>query len=98
MSEPRNAVLVDVDGTHVDSNYFHTVAWWRAFQQAGDDSPCRRSTPLSGWGQTSRPARLPKARELLVELADRGPGVVLATSSKESDLKRGWRSSGPARR
>ncbi len=37
MSEPRNAVLVDVDGTLVDSNNFHTVAWWRAFPQAGDD-------------------------------------------------------------
>jgi len=28
-------VLFDVDGTLVDSNYFHTVAWFRAFQRAG---------------------------------------------------------------
>jgi HAD superfamily hydrolase (TIGR01509 family) len=28
-----NAVLLDVDGTLVDSNYFHVVAWFRAFRQ-----------------------------------------------------------------
>ena len=31
----RCAVLFDVDGTLVDSNYFHTIAWFRAFQMAG---------------------------------------------------------------
>jgi HAD superfamily hydrolase (TIGR01549 family) len=29
------AVLLDVDGTLVDSNYFHTLAWHRAFRGAG---------------------------------------------------------------
>jgi HAD superfamily hydrolase (TIGR01509 family) len=28
----RTAVLFDVDGTLVDTNYLHTVAWWRAFR------------------------------------------------------------------
>jgi HAD superfamily hydrolase (TIGR01509 family) len=33
------AVLFDVDGTLVDSNYLHTVCWWEAFTQAGHDVP-----------------------------------------------------------
>jgi HAD superfamily hydrolase (TIGR01509 family) len=30
-----NAVLFDVDGTLVDTNYLHAVTWWQAFGQAG---------------------------------------------------------------
>jgi HAD superfamily hydrolase (TIGR01509 family) len=33
------AVLFDVDGTLVDSNYLHAVCWWEAFSQAGHDVP-----------------------------------------------------------
>jgi HAD superfamily hydrolase (TIGR01509 family) len=33
------AVLFDVDGTLVDTNYLHTVAWWEAFARAGHDVP-----------------------------------------------------------
>lgn len=33
------AVLFDVDGTLIDTNYLHTVAWWEAFAQAGHDVP-----------------------------------------------------------
>ncbi|CAM5353185.1 Phosphorylated carbohydrates phosphatase [Streptomyces sp. ADI98-12] len=33
--EQARAAIIDVDGTLVDSNYFHTVAWWEAFRQAG---------------------------------------------------------------
>jgi HAD superfamily hydrolase (TIGR01509 family) len=29
------AVLFDVDGTLVDTNYLHTVTWWQAFAQGG---------------------------------------------------------------
>jgi HAD superfamily hydrolase (TIGR01509 family) len=29
------AVLFDVDGTLVDTNYLHAVTWWQAFAQAG---------------------------------------------------------------
>jgi HAD superfamily hydrolase (TIGR01509 family) len=36
-SRKGRAVLFDVDGTLVDSNYLHTVAWWEAFGQAGYD-------------------------------------------------------------
>ncbi|XAS63666.1 HAD family hydrolase [Pseudarthrobacter sp. So.54] len=38
-NRPRAAVLFDVDGTLVDSSYLHTLAFWRAFQQAGHDVP-----------------------------------------------------------
>ena len=34
---PRPAVLFDVDGTLVDSNYLHVHAWCRAFAEAGLD-------------------------------------------------------------
>jgi HAD superfamily hydrolase (TIGR01509 family) len=33
------AVLFDVDGTLVDTNYLHTVAWAEAFRQAGQAVP-----------------------------------------------------------
>lgn len=32
-------VLFDVDGTLIDSTYFHTVAWWQAFRQQGLEVP-----------------------------------------------------------
>ncbi|GAA0955593.1 HAD family hydrolase [Actinocorallia libanotica] len=39
MSDTPRALLFDVDGTLVDSNYLHTVTWWQAFRQAGHDVP-----------------------------------------------------------
>jgi HAD superfamily hydrolase (TIGR01509 family) len=39
MSGTLTAVLFDVDGTLVDSNYLHAVCWWEAFTQAGHDVP-----------------------------------------------------------
>src|SRR3712207_2716914 len=33
----RRGVLFDVDGTLVDSNYLHVVAWLRAFRSTGHD-------------------------------------------------------------
>ena len=32
---PPVAVLLDIDGTLVDTNYFHTVAWYRALRRSG---------------------------------------------------------------
>ncbi len=37
MDESVTAVLFDVDGTLIDSNYLHAVTWWQAFRQAGYD-------------------------------------------------------------
>jgi len=35
----RRGVLFDVDGTLVDSNYLHAVAWWQAFRRYDHDVP-----------------------------------------------------------
>lgn len=50
MTSPRPAVLFDIDGTLLDTNYLHTVAWWYALQEAGEDIPMARIHPLIGMG------------------------------------------------
>ncbi|MEA2684361.1 MAG: hypothetical protein QOK05_2689 [Chloroflexota bacterium] len=42
MAEARPGVIFDVDGTLLDNNYFHTIAWWRAFRAARIDVPMAR--------------------------------------------------------
>ncbi len=54
----RPSVLVDVDGTLVDTNYFHVVAWWRAFQDIGEEVPMSRIHPLIGMGSDQLVHRL----------------------------------------
>ena len=58
MRTDRPSVLVDVDGTLVDTNYFHAVAWWRAFQDLGEDVPMSRIHPLIGMGSDQLVHRL----------------------------------------
>lgn len=36
-----SAVVLDVDGTLVDSNWLHVVAWWEAFVDQGHEVSCR---------------------------------------------------------
>ncbi|WP_416403796.1 HAD family hydrolase [Arthrobacter sp. LFS091] len=36
-SQKKRAVLFDVDGTLIDSSYFHAMAWWQAFRREGLD-------------------------------------------------------------
>jgi HAD superfamily hydrolase (TIGR01509 family) len=50
MSGTLTAVLFDVDGTLVDSNYLHAVCWWEAFRQAGHDMPMARIHRAIGMG------------------------------------------------
>jgi HAD superfamily hydrolase (TIGR01509 family) len=50
MTSPRPAVLFDVDGTLLDTNYFHSVSWWYALREAGEDIPMSRIHPLIGMG------------------------------------------------
>jgi beta-phosphoglucomutase-like phosphatase (HAD superfamily) len=50
MSGTLAAVLFDVDGTLVDSNYLHAVCWWEAFRQAGHDVPMARIHRAIGMG------------------------------------------------
>lgn len=33
--QPRAGVLLDVDGTLLDTNYLHVLAWWQAFRDCG---------------------------------------------------------------
>ena len=49
MSSPRIAVL-DVDGTLVDSNYQHALAWYRAFRRFDETFPVWRIHRLIGMG------------------------------------------------
>ncbi|HXD27405.1 MAG TPA: HAD family hydrolase [Arthrobacter sp.] len=54
---PTHAVLFDVDGTLIDSTYFHTVAWWLAFRKAGHTVPqstIHRSIGMGGDKLTAR--------------------------------------------
>src|SRR3712207_4357293 len=44
------AVLLDLDGTLVDSNYFHVVAWFRALADRGQVVPMARIHRLVGMG------------------------------------------------
>jgi len=49
MPEPTIAVL-DVDGTLVDSNYQHALAWYRALRAVGETFPIWRLHRLIGMG------------------------------------------------
>ncbi|WP_209720172.1 HAD family hydrolase [Marmoricola sp. OAE513] len=50
MDEPTRAVVVDIDGTLVDSNYLHVVAWKRAFQAHDVPVVCSRLHEVMGMG------------------------------------------------
>lgn len=51
MSPPKRAgVLFDVDGTLVDTNYLHTLAWSRALVEAGEWAPMNAIHRLVGMG------------------------------------------------
>src|ERR1700759_3319625 len=55
MTEPmtpglRPGVLFDVDGTLVDTNYLHALAWSRAFRDAGEWAPMNAIHRLVGMG------------------------------------------------
>src|ERR1700761_2153073 len=64
MKAAVKAVLFDVDGTLVDTNYLHTVAWWEAFAQAGHDVPMAPIHRSIGMGSDKLlDALLPKDRD-----------------------------------
>ena len=46
----RPGVLVDLDGTLVDTNYLHTLAWSRALQDVGEWAPMNAIHHLIGMG------------------------------------------------
>ena len=85
MSDKRIAVL-DVDGTLVDTNYQHALAWYRALRSLGETFPVWRIHRLIGMGGDRLPAALggddvearigDAAREKWVEEFDRLIGEV----------------------
>lgn len=46
-------VLFDVDGTLVDTNYLHAIAWWQAFRRFGHDVPMATIHRTIGMGGTT---------------------------------------------
>jgi len=112
------AAILDVDGTLVDSNYQHAIAWYRAFREhdvtppvwrihrhigmggdqlvagvAGDDVEERLGDAIRD-SETRLYAELigevrpfDGARELLLELRERGHPIVLASSAKEEEAE-----------
>jgi phosphoglycolate phosphatase-like HAD superfamily hydrolase len=46
----RPGVILDIDGTLVDTNYQHALAWWRAFRRNGIDVPLWRIHRSIGMG------------------------------------------------
>ncbi|MDX6581669.1 MAG: hypothetical protein QOI10_853 [Solirubrobacterales bacterium] len=112
------AAFLDIDGTLVDSNYQHALAWWRALREHGLTPPVWRIHRLIGVGGDQIVARavgrdveerlgdairesearlyaeligevvpFEGARELAVELRDRGHSVVLASSAKAEETE-----------
>jgi HAD superfamily hydrolase (TIGR01549 family) len=111
------AAILDVDGTLVDTNYHHAIAWYRAFRQHEIVLPVWRIHRHIGMGGDQLVAALcgdraeeeqgddirtaekalygalieevepmSEARELIVELKDRGHAVVLASSAKQDEV------------
>ena len=50
MSAKRDAAILDIDGTLVDTNYHHAIAWYRAFLQADVTLPLWRIHRHIGMG------------------------------------------------
>src|SRR4051794_41941967 len=46
----RAGILFDVDGTLVDTNYLHVVAWWHAFRAHDQTIPMHRLHETVGQG------------------------------------------------
>ena len=111
------AAILDLDGTLVDTNYHHALAWYRAFRRYGIVLPLwrlHRHVGMGGdqlvgavaggavereLGDDVRAAEkelflelidetepLEGARQLVVDLKERGFVVVLASSAKEHEL------------
>ncbi len=113
-----SAVLFDVDGTLVDTNYLHAVTWWEAFRQYGHDVAMARIHRAIGMGSDKlldhllpddrdraiddeirsahtvlytpywpRLKAFDGAADLLRACANRGLGVVLASSANEREMR-----------
>ncbi|MEE1926712.1 HAD family hydrolase [Streptomyces sp. TRM 70351] len=77
---PR-AALFDVDGTLVDTNYLHVVAWWEAFRQAGHPVPMADVHRAVGMGADRLPGHLlgDEGERLVGEQVRQAHSVLYAT-------------------
>jgi beta-phosphoglucomutase-like phosphatase (HAD superfamily) len=50
MNKLRPGVLFDVDGTLVDTNHLHSLAWCRVFHDTGGSAPISTVHGLIGMG------------------------------------------------
>jgi HAD superfamily hydrolase (TIGR01509 family) len=111
------AAILDIDGTLVDTNFHHAIAWYRAFRQheivlpiwrihrhigmggdqmiaalCGDDTEEEKGDDIRDAEKVlyseliGEVEPLRGARELIVDLKDRGHPVVLASSAKEDEV------------
>lgn len=48
--DQRAVAVLDVDGTLIDSNYQHALAWYRALRSVGETVPVWRLHRLIGMG------------------------------------------------
>lgn len=67
MTQP--AVYFDLDGTLVDTTYFHAHAWWRALDEAGMHRPMAAIHPLIGMGSEALLTRLVGRSDEAIEAA-----------------------------
>lgn len=112
------AAILDIDGTLVDTNYHHALAWYRAFRQheivlpvwrihrhigmggdlivaalAGEQVERERGDDIRAAEKALYLALIDEveafdgARELVVDLKERGHSVVLASSAKENEVE-----------
>jgi HAD superfamily hydrolase (TIGR01509 family) len=112
------AAILDIDGTLVDTNYQHTIAWFRAFRQHGFVLPMWQIHRHIGMGGDQLVASLTseqvdeergddiraaesalylsllpevepmkEARDLLMDLRERGHSIVLASSAKAKEVE-----------
>lgn len=80
MMEDARAVCFDLDGTLVDTTYLHTVAWWRALDEAGEPRPMSEIHPLIGMG----------GPELLSELLGHDDDAIVASHGAHFESMHPW--------
>ena len=75
------AAILDVDGTLVDSNYFHAIAWYRAMRRHGHTPPMWRIHRAIGMGSDQL------VPTLLGEETDRREGDDIRDAEKELSME-----------
>src|SRR6201986_919611 len=73
----RPGVLFDVDGPLLDTNYLHSLAWSRAFRDAGEWAPMNAIHRLVGMGGDQLVPRL---------LGHDSPAAVAARAQRSREL------------